>query len=145
MMKFLYRYRETVGVVLGFVLLVMPVIALGAGKEILPSGGVERTAGGGTPSSFGLENPLKVNSICQLVQALLNAALAIGIPIAVLFVVWAGFRFILARGNPTELTNARKNFLWTLVGIGIFVGASLIATIIVNTLKQLGVSGVSGC
>jgi len=67
----------------------------------------------------------------------------IGIPIAVLFIVWAGFKFVLAQGNPGELTEARSNFLHVIIGIGIFVGASLIASIIVNTLGALGVAGVS--
>ena len=81
--------------------------------------------------------------MCGLVKGLLDAVMIIGIPIAVLFIVWAGFKFVLAQGNPGELTEARSNFLHVIIGIGIFVGASLIASIIVNTLGALGVAGVS--
>lgn len=62
----------------------------------------------------------------------------IGIPIAVLFIVWAGFKFVLARGNAGKLDEARKNLMYTLIGIGIFLGAWLIATVIANTVNSLG-------
>ena len=101
------------------------------------------TDNGCTPGT--LCNPLKFNTVCGLVTGLLDAVMIIGIPIAVLFIVWAGFKFVLAQGNPGELTEARSNFLNVIIGIGIFVGASLIAAIIINTLKELGVSGISSC
>lgn len=89
--------------------------------------------------SFTLNNPLKFNSISGFISALLSAVIAIGIPIAVLFVVYAGFKFVMAQGNPEELKSARSNLVWTLVGIGIFLGASLLAEIIRQTLVSIGV------
>ncbi len=104
------------------------------------TGGYNGSTGG---SSNTLQNPLGVCSISDLIALLLKAAIAIGIPIAVLFIVWAGFKFILARGSPGELTEARANLVATLIGIAIFIGASLIANVIISTLHQLGVQGVS--
>lgn len=92
-----------------------------------------------------LQNPLGVNSFCELIGVILQAAIAIGIPIAVLFIVWAGFKFILARGSPGELSEARSNLIATLIGIAIFLGASLIANVIIGTLRELGVQGISSC
>lgn len=95
--------------------------------------------GTGSVSSIDtLQNPLgNISSFPQLLAKLLDAAITLGIPVAVLFIVWAGFRFILARGNPGELEKARENFLWTIVGIGIFLGASLIAKVLENTVSAL--------
>lgn len=98
-----------------------------------------------TVGSVSLKNPLGVNSFCGLIIKLLQAVIVIGIPIAVLFIVWAGFKFILAQGNAGELKAARQNFLNVVIGIGIFVGSTLIANVIVNTLVQLGVKGLSSC
>jgi hypothetical protein len=104
------------------------------------------TNSGPTPvGSVKLVNPLGVNSFCGLVIKLLQAVIVIGIPIAVLFIVWAGFKFVLAQGNGEALKSARQNFLHVVIGIGIFVGSTLIANVIVNTLVQLGVKGVSSC
>jgi hypothetical protein len=91
-------------------------------------------------------NPLgKTTSFCQLLKILLDGALVIGIPIAILFIIYAGFKFVMAQGNPSELAEARKNFVYTVIGIAIFVGASLIATVIINTVQALGVSGIASC
>ena len=134
----------TVAALLGLSLLSLPVISLAAGTSGPPFGNTSGPPSGSVTGPGGanqLVNPLGVSSFPQLVQKLLQAALVIGIPIAVLFIVWAGFKFILARGNPEALKEARTNLLHTLIGVGIFVGASLIASIIVSTLQQLGATG----
>ena len=88
--------------------------------------------------AFSVPNPLGADSFCGLIKNLLQAAIAIGIPIAVLFIVFAGFKFVMAQGKPEELKKARQNFLYTLIGIGIFLGAWLLADVIANTVNQLG-------
>ena len=113
----------------------------GLAAAALPAISLAQTAGVQT-----LQNPLGgITSVCKLVVALVDAATVIGIPVAILFVVWAGFKFILARGNAGALGEARTNFLNVVIGIGIFVGASLIASVIINTLQQLGVQGINSC
>ena len=67
--------------------------------------------------------------------------MAIGIPVAVLFLVWAGFKFILARGRPTELGVARKNFMYVIIGIAVFLGAWTLAMVISTTIQSLGANG----
>jgi hypothetical protein len=92
-----------------------------------------------------LQNPLCSTpgctvSILSLFSNLLQAAMYLGVPIAVLFVVLVGFKFVTARGDTAKIAEARRNFLYTVVGIGIFFGATLITEVIINTLRQFGVS-----
>lgn len=132
MKKFFINYREVLGTLALFALLLVPAIVAADG-----SGGCQA----GT-----LCNPLGgINSFCKLASALVKAATIIGIPIAVLFIVWAGLKFVLAQGKPADLAAAQKNLMYTLVGIGIFVAASVIAAVIVNTLQGLGVQGINTC
>jgi hypothetical protein len=114
-------------------------VPAGASTVSVPAGG--QTVGSGV--SVTVTNPLGVSSFCGLIQALLTGAIQIGIPIAVLFIVYAGFKFVLARGNSEKLKEARQNFLWTIIGIGIFLGAWLLANVIANTVNSLGSSGGS--
>lgn len=93
------------------------------------------------PQSFTLVDPLGIKNFCDLVKALLNIVLAIGVPVAVLFLVWSGFRFILARGRPGDLELARKNFYYVIIGIAVFLGAWTLATIISATIQTLDSSG----
>jgi beta-lactamase regulating signal transducer with metallopeptidase domain len=100
-------------------------------------GGVSNPVNGASSNS--VQNPLGgINSFCGLIKAILSAVIAIGIPIAVLFIVYAGFKFVLAMGNPGKLAEARQNLMYTLIGIGIFLGAWLLALVIANTVNSLG-------
>ena len=94
---------------------------------------------------YTVRNPLGVETFCGLIKALLAAAIQIGIPIAVLFIVYAGFKFVAAQGKPEKLAEARKNLVWTLVGIGLFLGAWLLAQVIANTINQLGGQQAISC
>lgn len=91
-----------------------------------------------TPTQYAVQNPLKAKSISEFVEQILQAVVIIGIPIAILFIVFAGFKFVLAQGNPDALKLARKNLINTIIGIAIFLGAWLIAQVIYNTVKALG-------
>ena len=89
--------------------------------------------------SVNLGNPLTgINSIPEFIKALLDIAVSIGTWIAVLFIIYSGFLFIKARGNPTELETAKKTFLWTMVGTAILLGAYVIASAIQGTITQFG-------
>lgn len=165
MKRFLIRYKDVFSVLLTLVILLSPLLVSAAqngfpggngssGSLNGSSGGLNGSSGGATggqvTGSRSLDNPLNplgggITSVCGLVVALVKAAIAIGIPIAILFIVWAGFKFVLAQGKPDALKEARNNFLHVIIGIGIFLGSSLIASVIVNTLHQLGVQGINTC
>ena len=114
-------------------------------QYIPPTGSI----GGGTPLCNGracsVENPLAVSSFCDLLKIVLQALRILGLPVAVIFLVLAGFQYITAYGNQGQLTKAHDNLLWTVIGIAIFLGAWTIAQIIKATLVSLGVSGFGSC
>lgn len=85
-----------------------------------------------------LENPLKdINSIPQLIAAILDIVVQIGIPVVALFIIYSGFLFVKARGNPEGLKTAKTAFIWTLVGAAVLLGASVLASVISGTIDQL--------
>ena len=91
-------------------------------------------------SCNGLCNPLAgggINSIETFVEKFLQAVMYIGFPLAALFIVYAGFRFVFAQGNTEEITKAKQNFMWGVVGIALLLGATALAAIIKATVEQL--------
>lgn len=111
-----------------------------------PTGGFQTSGPTGQTGGFqgySVDNPLKFGSFCQLLKGILAAIVAVGIPVAILFLVWVGFKFILARGDTTALAEARRNFLYTVIGIAIFLGAWVIAQIIAATVQQFGITILS--
>ena len=101
----------------------------------------------GDNSRFGLQNPLNYKTICGLINGLLKVFLTIGIPIAVLFLVYAGFLFVWARGSVEGLTKAKNNLFYTLLGIALFLGAWFLGQVIASTVNALspGTVGQTFC
>lgn len=96
------------------------------------------TGGSGGLSGGGLYNPLKnINSFEQFVAVLLQAVVYIGLPIAVLFIVYAGFLFATAQGSEDKLKKAKSTFYWTIIGVTIFLGSWTLALIVKNTIKLI--------
>jgi hypothetical protein len=53
------------------------------------------------------------------------------------YIIWTGFLFVKAQGNPTELEKAKKSFLNAIIGMAIILGAWAIATVIANTINKI--------
>lgn len=108
------------------------------------SGGVISPSTGGVinpGSSFEFKNPLSVGSICGLLKMILEVALVLGIPIMVLALVYSGFLFVMARGSETGLTKAKANFMWTVIGIALFLGAWTLGNVVAATINQFPSDG----
>jgi hypothetical protein len=85
-----------------------------------------------------LKNPLgDVESIPDFVETLLRIVLLVGVPLVALAIIYSGFLFVAAQGNPKKLEEARTTFLYTLVGAAIVLGAVVIAQAIGGTIEQL--------
>lgn len=86
----------------------------------------------------GLRNPLR--NICgfeEFVRLLLQAVIAIGTPIAVLFIVYSGFLFVTAQGSEDKLKKAKDTFFYTIIGVAIFLSSWALATIVQNTIISI--------
>ena len=82
-------------------------------------------------------NPLTVGSFSGFVQAILNIVVKIGIPIAAIAIIFSGFLFVKAQGNPEEITKAKTAFVWSVVGTAILLGAWVFAQAIGTTISAL--------
>jgi len=52
----------------------------------------------------------------------------------VVFVIFYGIKFMTAQGDPTKLGEAKKSFLWGLVGILVILGTYTIIATVANSL-----------
>jgi hypothetical protein len=82
------------------------------------------------------------SDICSIINAVLKVIAEIGAVVGVLFIIWSGFLFIMAQGNVDKLKRAKWTFLTTIAGIAILLGASVITSVIFNTISS--VTGADG-
>lgn len=95
---------------------------------------------GSAQSSAGITtlcNPIKSNTLQELLTTLVDILMLLALPVLTLAFLWAGLKFILAKGNPEELKTAKMNILWTIVGAAIVIGIKVIMTIVEGTVTKL--------
>lgn len=96
------------------------------------------------PTEGKICNPIpSVTSVDGLVKKFLEGALKIGSPVVALAVIYCGFLFVEARGNPEKITKAKEALLYTLIGAGILLGSWAIAKLIASTVTELGIINIS--
>ena len=57
--------------------------------------------------------------------------------VAVIAIIYSGFKLVTSRGNETKLEEAKRAFLYTTIGVAILLGAWAIAKVIENTITQI--------
>lgn len=109
-----------------------------------PSGGSRYYDGpSGGPSTDGttfyIQSPLKFNNVGELVNGVIEIFTYLVILLAVLMLIWVGFKFVLAQGNVEEMKKLKNMLLWIVVGVAVVIGARIIVKVVINTLEATGV------
>ena len=110
----------------------------GTGAGPTPNG----TGAGPTPNGTGgvqgtLQNPLIATDIPTLLNEILGYVRLIGGIFLTLMIVVVGFMFVMARGNPEAVQQARSALLWTAIGGILLLGAQALAIVISTTVQSL--------
>jgi hypothetical protein len=82
------------------------------------------------------ENPIIFDSVQGLITAFVRALIVILIPVVVFFIIFAGFKYVTAQGNPGQISDAHKALLYGLIGGVIILGAFAILSIVENTVNE---------
>lgn len=109
-----------------------------------PSGGgggnnTPTSVGGGgrnTPPSDGLslQNPLESDNLMELLQEILDVIMIFAVPLIVFMIIYAGFLYVTARGNESQVSNASRALLYAVIGGVIILGANIILAVISGTV-----------
>lgn len=111
---------------------VAPVLTLAQGTSN-PNPGTSNP----TSMNIKIENPFKQDSIRGLIETIVKEILVpVGAVIAVIMVMYAGFLYVTARGNPAQIQQAHQALLWAVIGAAILLGAWVISEAISGTIKQ---------
>ena len=110
------------------------------GGQVRPGGegGQPRGGGEGGQQGFTLPNPLgNTTSFAVIMEKLADIAIKIGLPLVVIFMIYAGFLFVSAGGNEDKITAAKTTFFWAIVGALLIIGSKALAIAIQNLAQKL--------
>jgi hypothetical protein len=113
-------------------------------------GGTTGTGVDGGTTGTGVDGGVLVpitshKSLCALLASLITILTEIGAIIGALFLIWSGFRFIVAQGNKIEMAKAKATLFNTLLGVSILLGASVLVQVIIGTISTVLGTGNGIC
>lgn len=107
---------------------------------LIPSARVWADVAGGMGQ---YQNPVGwIQDIPGFLIAVVDMAFLIIMPIVVCCIIYAGFLFLTAGDNESQLSRAKVAFLWGLVGASVALGAKVLSAVIQSTI--LDVQGAGG-
>jgi hypothetical protein len=80
---------------------------------------------------------IAVSTIPDLLLALVDFVLLIGVPIIVICIIYSGFLFVTGGDNEAKVQKARFVFMWTVIGALVLLGAKGIAMAVQSTILSL--------
>ena len=92
--------------------------------------------GCGGDLNFCLQNPLRFNTLESLIVGILNVLLVIAVPIIVFFIIFAGFSYVTAQGNPEKIKQASRSLTYAIIGGVLILGAVAISEILQNVVES---------
>lgn len=84
-------------------------------------------------------NPLSFTSITDMIIAIINVVIVMSIPVIVFFLIYAGFMYVTARGNPEKLQQASQALLYGIIGGVIILASVAIMTIVKNLVSDFNI------
>lgn len=86
-----------------------------------------------------INNPLgeKLTDIPSFIKKAIEIVLTVGVPVLVLAIIYTGFLFVQAQGNPGDLKKAKDALTNTLIGGALLLGAFVIAEAIGTTVEEI--------
>ena len=137
-MKKNFKVKIFALLVLSF-LVVFPVISFAQGSKVnSPSNSGSSVNSPPVNSSDGkILNPISADTLDGFILVILKGVIKIMIPVIALAIIYCGFLFVQARGNPEALGKAKTALIYTLIGAAILLGSWAIAQLISNTVLAL--------
>jgi hypothetical protein len=82
-------------------------------------------------------NPLNNDSLVGFLDGVVGVFVKFSIPIAAMAIIYSGFLFVTAQGSDAQISKAKKVFYFTIIGVTVLLGASVIISVIAETIRTL--------
>jgi len=92
-----------------------------------------------------LPNPLGglgINDTTDVIDKITNIVMIIAVPFVTIMIMYAGFKYVVAYGNPTKVKEAHQRALWTVVGTILLFGAATFGSLLIKTVQKVTTDGL---
>lgn len=89
--------------------------------------------------SFEVKSVISPTTFEGLLVSILNVFIVIATPIIILFIIYAGFLYVTARGNADQVQQATRALTYSIIGAVIIIGAVAISQVIKNVVDAFAV------
>ncbi|MFA6270209.1 MAG: pilin [Candidatus Paceibacterota bacterium] len=133
-----HKAKNILSYFVSFLMLAILITPLFVNGQEGGGGGDEGGAGKPPAMNIIIKNPFKLDSIQGLIETIINDILMpVGGVVAVVMIMYAGFMYVTARGDTSQIKKATDALTWAVVGAAILLGASVISKAIGTTIDQL--------
>lgn len=87
-------------------------------------------------SALSMDPPTEYTTFIEVSEAVIGYIVAVGLPIAVIMILYAGLLYMTSGGNEQKITSARSALIWGLIGIAVLLIGEGFVTIVCNTLDN---------
>lgn len=109
--------------------LLLPGVTTSAAVELYPQGACGNTGGTSDMCTKGGED-----SLDSMIQGIVNILLYVAGAIAVLFILFGGFRFVTSAGDASKAASARNTILYAAIGLAAVALSFAIANIVLGRI-----------
>ncbi len=89
-------------------------------------------------SAVTIENPLGYETFEELIEAIISFITVVGVSLAPVFFIIAGFYYLTAGANPDNIQKAKNIFKWTVIGLAIILIARGVNWVIIDLFNVGG-------
>ena len=96
-----------------------------------------KTAHADSQLTFEINNPIGISgntSLEDIIGSITDLLITLGIPLAGVMYLWAGFQFLTAGGDAKKVSGAKKTILYTTIGVVVIFTAKGIALVVKGLL-----------
>lgn len=89
----------------------------------------------GVTTAFEFKNPIEAENLIELLDVIATWLFNISVPIMVAMILYAGITFLISRGEPAKVTQAKNILLYAVVGFAIILIGKGFITLIESVLN----------
>ncbi len=97
-----------------------------------PTGG--NTGGGSDTTTISFPSPIGCADLLCVVQRVISLLYWVAIPVAVIMILYGGFKIMLAGGDPKKFSDGKKIILYAVIGLAIVLVSGGVVAIVKSVL-----------